>query len=61
VGAPTQPAKQAVRYSPLHHNVEEFCVRVVPTEEERKYKQLVIDLCVRMRSLLVLQIEAWSR
>ncbi|KAI8469643.1 MAG: hypothetical protein J3K34DRAFT_522009 [Monoraphidium minutum] len=31
------------RYSPLHHNIEEFCRRVVPTRDERAAKQRVID------------------
>ncbi len=32
-------------YSPLHHNVEEFCQRIVPSEDEKKIKQSVIEGC----------------
>ncbi|GBF99928.1 poly(a) polymerase [Raphidocelis subcapitata] len=35
--------RRAPRYSPLHHNVEDFCRQVVPTREERAAKQRVIE------------------
>lgn len=37
-------ARRAPRYSPLHHNIEDFCRRVVPTHDERAAKQRVIDV-----------------
>eukprot|EP00798_Chlamydomonas_sp_ICE-L_P005147 gene5147-34957_t len=36
-------AQAKVVYSPLHHNIEAFCKEVVPTEEEKKTKQMVIE------------------
>jgi len=43
-----QPQQQLpsrrVKYSPLHYDIEEFCRRVVPTEEERKLKLQVIEM-----------------
>ncbi|KIY94997.1 poly(a) polymerase [Monoraphidium neglectum] len=45
--AATQQGKAAARreprYSPLHHNIEEFCRRVVPTQEERAAKQRIVE------------------
>lgn len=42
-GAAPEPKKR-VRYTPLHHNIEAFCEKVVPTDEERKVKQRVIEI-----------------
>jgi len=43
---PQQPQvpPRRVKYSPLHYDIEEFCRKVVPTEEERKLKLQVIEI-----------------
>lgn len=40
--ATPQPAS-TVRYSPLHHNIEEFCTKVVPTDGEKRQRMEVIE------------------
>ena len=42
-GAPVVPPRR-VRYSPLAYNIEDFCQKVVPTEEERQLKMQVVDM-----------------
>lgn len=44
--ASTSTQTKATRYSPLHYNVEEFAARIVPTEEERKIKSQIVEMCV---------------
>jgi hypothetical protein len=39
-----QVPSPAPLYSPLHYNIEEFCARVAPSEDERKYKQQIVDV-----------------
>ena len=38
-GDSSAPAK----YSPLHMNIEEFCCKIIPTEDEKKVKQEVVE------------------
>lgn len=40
--APVRPATSP-RYSPLHLNIEEFCVKLVPTEGEKRQRHEIID------------------
>lgn len=37
------PSQQTPRYSPLHYNVAEFCEKIVPNDDERKFKQQIIE------------------
>ncbi|KAJ9507932.1 hypothetical protein QJQ45_021174 [Haematococcus lacustris] len=39
----SQPPQRHGHYSPLHYNIQDFCSRVVPTENERLYKQQIIE------------------
>ncbi|KXZ42112.1 hypothetical protein GPECTOR_202g374 [Gonium pectorale] len=41
--AAAAPPPPPVRYSPLHHNIEEFCTRVVLTEGEKRQRMEVIE------------------
>lgn len=36
--------KKVVKYSPLHHNVEDFCKKIMPSHEEVQAKKRVIDM-----------------
>ena len=42
-GSPPSLASAPAKYSPLHNNIEEFCHKIVPTEDEKKVKQEVIE------------------
>ncbi|KAF5839343.1 hypothetical protein DUNSADRAFT_1027 [Dunaliella salina] len=39
-----QVPPRRIKYSPLHYDIEDFCRKVVPTDEERKLKLQVIDI-----------------
>ena len=36
-------ASAPAKYSPLHMNIEEFCCKIIPTEDEKKVKQDVVE------------------
>lgn len=40
------PVAPKIKYSPLHYNVEDFCQRIVPTEDEKKVKHQIVELWV---------------
>jgi len=42
-GRQSPQQRREPRYSPLHHNIEDFCRRVVPTKDERLAKQRIIE------------------
>ena len=46
VSVPGLPGSAAPpRFSPLHVNIEEFCRKLAPTEDEKKVKSIVIERC----------------